>query len=282
MKYDPSLRSLMFPETTPPLFKPSRAYSREMIAVESARLAYFKFERDEQSRQTIESALAIVGFDHVEYFTGKVHGGQAIAAWQSSGPDALIAFRGTQPNDITDIATDLDIARSPWPEGGTVHTGFAVSFEELWDDVREWHGRASGRPTLITGHSLGAGLATLGATRLSSSTLVTIGSSRVGDAAFASLFGDVEVHRFVGCCDVITSLPPEQVGFVHVGERRYLDRHGADLGNASREIIADDREHARLDYLIKYAWRIGNAALRDLADHAPVNYVSAVLGEREA
>ena len=96
-----------------------------MIAVESARLAYFKFEKDEQSRHTIESALAIVGFDHVEYFTGKVHGGQAIAAWQNTGTDALLAFRGTQPNDITDIATDLDIARSPWPEGGTVHTGFA-------------------------------------------------------------------------------------------------------------------------------------------------------------
>jgi len=282
MKYDPSLRSLMFPETTPPLFKSSRAYSREMIAVESARLAYFKFEKDEQSRHTIESALAIVGFDHVEYFTGKVHGGQAIAAWQNTGTDALLAFRGTQPNDITDIATDLDIARSPWPEGGTVHTGFAVSFEELWDDVREWHARASGRPTLIAGHSLGAGLATLGATRLSSSTLVTIGSSRVGDAAFASLFGDVDVHRFVGCCDVITSLPPEQFGFVHVGKTRYIDRRGVEIADPSQEVIHDDRSHARGEYLIQHAWRIGNVGLRDLADHAPVNYVSAVLGEREA
>jgi hypothetical protein len=281
MKYDPSLRSLMFPETTPPLFKSSRVYNRDMVAVEAARLAYFKFEKDQQSRQIIESALAIVGFDHVEYFSGRVHGGQAIAALQTSGTDALIAFRGTQPNDITDIATDLDIARSPWPEGGTVHTGFGVSFEELWNDVGEWHRRTAERPKLIAGHSLGAGLATLGATRMKPGTLVTIGSSRVGDAAFASLFGDVEIHRFVGCCDVVTSLPPEQVGFVHVGERRYIDRHGADLGNASREIIADDRQHARVDYLIKYAWRIGNAALRDLADHAPVNYVSAVLGERE-
>src|SRR6266513_101694 len=64
MKYDPSLRSLMFPETTPPLFKSSRVYNRDMVAVEAARLAYFKFEKDQQSRQIIESALAIVGFDH--------------------------------------------------------------------------------------------------------------------------------------------------------------------------------------------------------------------------
>lgn len=281
MKYDASLRALMFPEKIPPLFRPGRNYDRLMVAVESARLSYFKFENDQQSRHTIESALAIVGFDHVEYITGNVHGGQAIAALQNAGTDALIAFRGTQPNDVTDIATDLDIARSPWPEGGSVHGGFKLQFEELWNDVREWHGRAAGRHTLIAGHSLGAGLATLCATRIGPGTLVTIGSSRVGDAAFAALFGDVEVHRFVGCCDVVTCLPPELFGFVHVGERRYIDRNGVELADPSSEVIADDRQHARRDYLIKYAWRIGNVALRDLADHAPVNYVSAILGERE-
>lgn len=282
MKYDPSLSALMFPEKIAPLFKASRVYSRDMVAVESARLAYFKFERDEQRRRTIESALAIVDFDHVEYLSGKIHGGQAIAALQKSGTDALIAFRGTQPDNITDIAIDLDIPRSPWPEGGTVHSGFALAFEELWDDVRAWHARAGQRHTLIAGHSMGAGLATLCATRINPGTLVTIGSSRIGDAAFASLFGNVEVHRFVGCCDVVTSLPSELFGFVHVGERRYIDRNGVELTDPSREVIADDREHARRDYLVKYFGRIGNVPLRDLADHAPVNYISALLGEREA
>ena len=39
--------------------------------------------------------------------------------------------------------------------------------------------------------------------------------------------------------------------------------------------------HARGEYFIKYGGRIGNVLFRDLADHAPVNYVSAVLGVRE-
>jgi hypothetical protein len=115
MKYNPSLSALSFPEKIPPLFDPSRVYNRDTIAVESARLAYFKFEKDPQSRQIIESALAIVGFDHVEYFSGHVHGGQAVAAWQIAGNDALIAFRGTQPDNLTDIVTDLQIPRSAWP-----------------------------------------------------------------------------------------------------------------------------------------------------------------------
>lgn len=35
-----------------------------------------------------------------------------------------------------------------------------------------------------------------------------------------------------------------------------------------------------LDYLRRHAWRPGNLLLRSLADHAPVNYISAVLGLR--
>jgi hypothetical protein len=281
MKYNPSLSALSFPEKIPPLFDPSRVYNRDMIAVESARLAYFKFEKDPQSRQIIESALAIVGFDHVEYFSGHVHGGQAVAAWQIAGNDALIAFRGTQPDNLTDIVTDLQIPRSAWPEGGTVHSGFRESFEELWNDISAWHDRSADRHALIAGHSLGAGLATLCATRVQPGSLFTIGSSRVGDAAFAALFSDVEVQRFIGCCDVVTSLPSELFGFVHVAEGRYIDRHGADLGNAPSGVISDDRMHARGEYFIKYGGRIGNVLFRDLADHAPVNYASAVLGVRE-
>jgi triacylglycerol lipase len=282
MKYQASLSALLFPEKLPPMFKPAREYTDEMVAVEAARLSYFKFERDALSRAIIESSLAMAGYDHVEFFSGKEHGGQAVAALQIAGNDALIVFRGTQPNDITDVATDLDIARSPWPEGGTVHSGFRTSFEELWSDVHDWQGRTAGRHKVIAGHSLGSGLATLCATRFDDRTLVTIGSSRVGDAAFASLLNGVDIRRFVGCCDVVTSLPPHSAGFRHVGRPRYLDRNGTDLGDAPPEVIAADREHARLDYLVKFSWRIGDVGLRDLADHAPINYVSAILGEREA
>jgi Lipase (class 3) len=281
MKYDASISALLFPEKIPPLFKTSRDYTPDMIAVESARLSYFKFEKDEQSRRTIESALAIVGYAKVEYFSGKVTGAQAFAALHDNGTDALIAFRGTQPTDIRDVTIDLEIPRSPWPQGGSVHTGFARSFEEIWDGVSAWHERNASRHTFMTGHSLGAGLATLCATRFNAGTLVTIGSSRVGDAAFASLFGNVAVHRYVGCCDIVTSLPTEHAGFMHVGDGLYIDRSGAVLGNVSPAVIADDRQHAHHEYVSIFFSAFGNVPLRDLADHTSVNYISAVLGERD-
>ena len=41
-----------------------------------------------------------------------------------------------------------------------------------------------------------------------------------------------------------------------------------------------DRRQAEIEYLTKYACRRGTAAMRDLADHTPINYVSGVAGVR--
>jgi len=30
------------------------------------------------------------------------------------------------------------------------------------------------------------------------------------------------------------------------------------------------------DYLLQYAWKNGNVAVRELADHAPINYGTAI------
>ena len=280
MKYDASLKDLCFPELAPPLFATSKSYDRIMIAAEAARLSYFRFEEGAQNRQTIESALRIVGFDRVEYFSGAVEGGQAVAALPIAGGEALLAFRGTRPTSIKDVKNDLELALARWPEGGKVHKGFGEQFAELSKPLRDWHDRIGRAPLLITGHSLGAGLATLCATVLKPSALVTLASSRIGDADFVSLFAGVEVHRFVNCCDVITRLP-DLPGYTHIGEGRYLDRNGVELVDPTEAAIAEDRERARWSYLAKYAWRFGNVWVRDAADHAPINYVSAILRERE-
>jgi hypothetical protein len=34
-----------------------------------------------------------------------------------------------------------------------------------------------------------------------------------------------------------------------------------------------------VEYLLKYAWKSGNVGVRDLADHAPINYVTAIAGQ---
>lgn len=280
MKYDASLEDLSFPELIPPRFQTGKTYDRAMIAAEAARLSYFRFEEDAQSRQAIESALQIVGFERVEYFAGSKEKGHAMAALRTSGTEALIAFRGTRPTKFKDIEIDLELSLAPWAEGGKVHEGFAEQFEELRAPLREWHERIGRLPLLLAGHSLGAGLATLCATVLKPSTLVTLGSSRVGDEQFVALLAGTDVHRFVNCCDVITRLPT-MLGYSHVARARYIDRNGIELADPTQEVIDRDCSRARWSYLAKYAWRPGNVWLRDAADHAPINYVSAILGERE-
>jgi hypothetical protein len=280
MKYDASLEDLSFPELIPPLFQAAKTYNRAMVAAEAARLSYFRFEDGAQGRQTIESALRIVGFEHVEYFAGSEEKGHAIAALHASRNEALIAFRGTRPTKFKDIEIDLELLLAPWPEGGNVHEGFAKQFEELREPLRKWHERTGRRPLLLAGHSLGAGLATLCASVLKPNTLVTLGSSRVGDEQFVALLAGTDVHRFVNCCDVITRLP-RILTYTHVGKARYIDRKGMELVDPTQEVIDRDCRSARWSYLAKYAWRPGNAWLRDAADHAPINYLSAILGERE-
>lgn len=282
MQYDASLKDLLFPESTPPLFSASKAYSDEMIAVEAARLSYFRFEENEQSRRSIESALRTVGFGQVEYFSGAVEKGHAIATVASSGNKALVAFRGTRPDKFKDLELDFELEPVKWSKGGRVHEGFATQFKELSDPIRAWRDRAAtGRQLFIAGHSLGAGLATLCATCLKPCTLVTIGSSRVGDAEFASLFAGTDVRRFVGCCDIITRLPWKGVKYEHVAKGIYIAENGTIPVDPTEDFITKDRRSASWDYLVKYAWRWGNVWSRCAADHAPINYVSAIFGERE-
>ena len=48
--------------------------------------------------------------------------------------------------------------------------------------------------------------------------------------------------------------------------------------NPSEKEILRDQWRAHVDYALKYAWRWGNMWNRALADHAPINYVSALAG----
>ena len=80
---------------------------------------------------------------------------------QLDGVD-VVAFRGS--DDFQDWVVDLRAAPIP-TRLGSVHAGFYSGIEKMWAELR---GQSSGRPKIITGHSLGAaraailcGLATL-------------------------------------------------------------------------------------------------------------------------
>jgi hypothetical protein len=121
-------------------------------------------------------------------------------------------------------------------------------------------------------------MATLASALQSPKALYTIGSPRVGDQIFANELRSIEDHRYVDCCDIVTRLPPQSFGYAHIpGEIHYIyfDRSVKQL-DPDDPSIGPDQTEAEKDYLENYAWRIGDVALRPLADHAPVNYVLPV------
>jgi pimeloyl-ACP methyl ester carboxylesterase len=146
-------------------------------------------------------------------------------------------------------------------------------------DLKKFLARtANATPMVLTGHSLGAAMATLAASVFPGCRLVTFGSPRVGDAEFVSASLAAQVERYVDCSDVVTAVPPEVLEYVHLGQMRYIDRDGGlQIGEVDPAYVSADRKAARIHYFTHYAFVSGNVGVRDLADHAPANYVRALL-----
>jgi hypothetical protein len=80
----------------------------------------------------------------------------------------------------------------------------------------------------------------------------------------------------VDCCDAVTTLPPELLGYAHVGNSLYIDRHRKVIPNPSDKFISADHSAASIAYFFQYSWKRGTVRVRNLADHAPINYVTAI------
>lgn len=278
--YDASRKALFRPEARATVFT-GPVDDERLLALEGARLAYCRYEEDEDELGRLRAALAIAGLDAPTVFHHAGSDGQGFGA--SNGRVALLAFRGTQPDRVGDLVSDANFVRKPWDLGaGSVHAGFRHSALGLWPEVQAWLQQVKGQRVVACGHSLGAAIATLLAVPAGAATLITIGSPRVGDATFASTVrehfaADGRRHeRITHCCDTVTRVPPTQLGFAHVEPARvYIDRHGRPVDAPPDAVIDDDRDAARRDYLVSHAFRRGTVLVRELADHAPINYLRA-------
>ena len=115
-------------------------------------------------------------------------------------------------------------------------------------------------PIFYAGHSLGAALATLAASRRAPQAAYVFGSPRVGNGQFAADLGTVALYRVVDGDDAIADLPPEALGFRHAGELHRL------AAPAETRTAWDPRTWFR---------RLVGPP-KPLADHAPINYVERV------
>lgn len=279
--YDPSLDALDSPGLRPTVFTDDGNYDIDGLCAEFARLAYVRYENGGAERQRLEQALALVGFQGAVTFDYAAADAHGFGAVRHADGLAVLAFRGTDPQSLSDIADDVKFNLTPWTESaGQVHAGFAGAARGLREAVNNWLNETGATRTqlVLTGHSLGAAIATLFASTCAPNALVTIGSPRVGDATFVATLNGVSITRYVDCCDLITDLPPPTISsYVHAGESNYITREGALAPHADEAFVQTDRIAAREDYLLNYAWRTGDVVVRDLADHAPINYVRSLV-----
>ena len=199
-------------------FSATNAYWLAMCS----RLAYA--ERDNIEESLEREGMTLLGFfdeDNTQAFIAQ------------DAEKMIISVRGT--DGLADAMTDINVDLVDGV-GGQVHEGFNLSASRLWKFVMSAVRERGNRSLWITGHSLGAGIATILTARLVQQKdepvngLYVYGMPRSGDKKFAknfnNSFGD-QTFRFVNNNDVVTRTPFRSMGYRHIGEFVYFDEHGA-------------------------------------------------------
>jgi len=278
--YDASRTALYSPERHETVFTSGCDCTPTQWGIEAARLAYYRAEGSQAELQRLTDALALAGFGPPTFFIDAAT--FAFGTQHAGDGSALVAFRGTQPDEIRHLATNLQAQQITWTESaGRVHSGFAHAARSVLPQVREWIGTEARQRSrlIVAGHSLGAALATLSATVVAPELLVTLGSPRVGNAEFAATLAGVNIVRLVNGCDIVTQLPPALSFYAHAGTLTYITCDEARaVVEPAPSLIDADRMQGRARYATEHAWKHGAVLLRELADHAPINYARAFFG----
>lgn len=222
------LKPLAILDTLPSPPMNRAAYSDRMawIMAIMAKLAYTKFEDDDMGMEELDFSLRSGGFNLLKTFNK--NGTQAFLA--KNDEFTVLSFRGTQPDKWEDVKTDLKALKEKTIDG-KVHAGFLEAFNDAKDDVFEAirENLGAGVPLYITGHSLGAALATVATRELDEefgdwiAACYTFGSPRVGDGKFEKSI-KTPFYRVVNTTDIVSLVPFFLGTFVHVGDERYLSR----------------------------------------------------------
>ena len=181
-------------------------------------------------------------FDRVTHFNDEPTSTQGFLAVGAGV--AILAFRGTEPSQLPDWESDARAFLRASPDfPGEIHDGFARALASVYAPVQSALDALPGSGALlyVTGHSLGAALATLCAHRLTAARgypiqgVCNYGSPRVGNPDFAKNYQTAlgpRTFRLVNNEDLVTRVPPRAVGYEHVGEMVYID----DTGRLQRDI----------------------------------------------
>jgi len=204
-----------------------------------------------------------IGYSIVEFFD--IENAQAYLLKDSSGQHVL-SFRGTEVSEPSDVLADLKAGKNIEPIGGKIHVGFKGEINKLWPTIEK--ALANIDSLYVTGHSLGAAMATIAAGRMQSKVvaLVTFGSPKVGNKEYVNCL-TVTHYRVQNNCDSVTKVPFSLMGFAHHGTHKYLNYYGVfrDLTPWQR---VKDMVRSRARAYIKGQKFLG------VYDHMMANYIS--------
>ncbi len=227
------------------------------------------------------------GFTDVKFFENKTT--QCFVA--NNEKFAIVVFRGSEarlregdsdPGYIfADWMANFNFLPEAWDQGGNVHRGFKAALLEVWTDLEDYVSnlQKDNLKIWITGHSLGAALATLAADRYGNvQGLYTYGSPRVGDQDFKKDF-NVNTYRFVNNSDIVTKVPPPGM-YCHVGELKYIDSEGIIHDNTNRWERWSDEIQGKFNNVFN---ALGQARkgftevlLEPIVDHVPTLYATHI------
>lgn len=177
-------------------------------------LAYDKFD------DKLTKKLKDLKYTTIKYVSNK--GAQAI--YLSNKEEQVIAFRGTEPKQFSDIKADLKAWKIKSKTSGRVHDGFYDEVEKVWPELIKLI-KPKNLPLYMCGHSLGGAMATIAASRLKTEALYTFGSPRVGNKKWLDHV-NVTHYRWRNNNDLVTKVPLWLMGFRHHGQLMYINYHG--------------------------------------------------------
>lgn len=201
--------------------------NRAMEMAEVAHIAY-------QDVDSVVQKMHDRGYDKFYYFDRE----DTQAFLIGNAKSLILIFRGTEPKSVQDWITNSQIAKVK-ACSGRVHAGFWNSCQSVWSEIESEVQRLrqqlpSPPPLFLTGHSLGGALAILAAAQLNLcghqvNGVYTFGCPRIGDRHFAMQYNRKLydcTFRLVNHRDIVAQLPPNELGYTHVGQLVYFDATG--------------------------------------------------------
>lgn len=228
---------------------------------------------------TIEAAVGAWGLTELRHFDRL-----ETQAYIAGNDDLIIlAFRGTTA--LLDWISDANVDLIGGP-AGRVHEGFYLALGFVWLDIWNYikeHRR--GRAIWVTGHSLGAALATLAVAKLrlerdeAVNGLYTFGAPRAGDLEFARVFDldfGQQAFRYVNDQDIVSRVPLRLMQYSHVGTFHWFDQDGVQVQDPNWWDIVANRIRQPLDELIPQLLPVTDPLFRRFRSRVPKRLQSKI------